>query len=58
VDLIVTSIRVDRHASSIIPVIKAGKDVYVEWPIESNYAKAKELTDLVKLHGVKNVVGL
>jgi predicted dehydrogenase len=30
----------------------------VEWPIESNYAKAKELTDLVKLHGVRNVVGL
>ncbi|KAE9376596.1 NAD(P)-binding protein [Stipitochalara longipes BDJ] len=58
VDLVVTSIRVDRHAGSLIPAIKAGKDVYVEWPIDSNYTKAKELTDLVKFHGVRNVVGL
>lgn len=30
----------------------------MEWPIESNYSKAKELTNLFKLHGVRNVVGL
>lgn len=58
VDLVVTCIRVDRHAGSLIPAIKAGKDVYVEWPIESNYAKAKELMDMVKLQGVQNVLGL
>ena len=58
VDLVVVSIRVDRHASALIPAIKAGKAVFVEWPIEANYAIAKELTDLVKLHDVRNVVGL
>jgi predicted dehydrogenase len=58
VDLVVLSIRADRHTGSLIPAIKAGRDVYVEWPIESNYAKAKELTDLVKTHNVRNVVGL
>lgn len=58
IDLVVSSIRVDRHAGSLIPSIKAGKDVFVEWPIEANHSTAKELTDLVKIHNVRNVVGL
>ncbi|KAF2500754.1 NAD-P-binding protein [Lophium mytilinum] len=58
IDLVVSSIRVDRHAGSLIPSIKAGKDVYVEWPVEANYSIAKELTGLAKSHNVRNVVGL
>ncbi|KAF2813917.1 NAD-P-binding protein [Mytilinidion resinicola] len=58
IDLVVSSIRVDRHAGSLIPSIKAGKDVYVEWPVEANYSIAKELTDLAKAHNVRNVVGI
>lgn len=54
----VSSIRVDRHAGSLIPSIKAGKSVYVEWPLEANYSLSKELTDLVKSHSVRNAVGL
>ena len=54
----VSSIRVDRHANSVIPAIKAGKDVFVEWPLEANSTKAKELAELVKVHGVRNIVGL
>lgn len=53
-----SSIRVDRHGGSIIPSITAGKDIFVEWPIEANYSIAKELTELVKTHNVRNVVGL
>lgn len=48
----------DKHAAALIPSIKAKKAVYVEWPIEANYSIAKELTDLVKTHKVRNVVGL
>ncbi|RFU30915.1 hypothetical protein B7463_g5430, partial [Scytalidium lignicola] len=58
VELVVCSVRVDRHAGSVIPSIKAGKDVYVEWPLEANYHIAKELTELVKKHNVKSFVGL
>ncbi|KAL9580845.1 MAG: hypothetical protein Q9212_004254, partial [Teloschistes hypoglaucus] len=58
VDLVVSSIRLDRHAGSLIPSIKANKDVFVEWLIEANYEKAKELKDLVRKHKVRNVVGL
>jgi predicted dehydrogenase len=58
VDLVVSSVRVDRHASSLIPSVKAGKAVFVEWPIDANYSIAKELTDLVKSNNVRNVVGI
>ena len=58
VDLVVSCIRVDRHARSIIPAIKAGKDVFVEWPLEANTTRVKELVDLVNSHKVRNVVGL
>lgn len=56
IDLVVSSIRVDKHASSIIPSIKAGKDVFVEWPLEANLMKARELQDLAKTHNVRTVV--
>ncbi|EXJ76859.1 hypothetical protein A1O3_10504 [Capronia epimyces CBS 606.96] len=58
VDLVVCSVRADRHGGALIPSIKAGKDVYVEWPMEANHAKSRELTDLVRARGVRNVVGI
>lgn len=58
VDLVVSSIRVDKHAASVIPSIQAGKAVFVEWPLEANVEKVQELADLVKKHKVKNMVGL
>ena len=60
VDLVVSCIRVDRHAGSLLPSIRAGKDVFTEWPMEADLAKAKALADAAKQqHGkVKHVVGL
>ena len=58
IDLIVTSIRVDKHGSAAIPAIKAGKDIYVEWPLEANLTKARELFELAKTHKVRSVVGM
>lgn len=37
--------------------MEAGKDVFVEWPLESNFAKAKKLADFAKAHNVKTVTG-
>lgn len=51
--------RVDRHLKTISPALKAGKDVYVEWPLGKSLAEAKELLRLKNEGGVKNaVVGL
>jgi predicted dehydrogenase len=59
IDLVVCSVRVDRHFSTISPSLKAGKDVYVEWPLGKSLAEAKELLRLKNEGKVKKaVVGL
>ena len=59
VDLVVCSVRVDRHLATLSPSLKAGKDVYVEWPLGKNLAEAEELLRLKNEGGVGlAVVGL
>ena len=59
IDLVVCSVRVDRHLPTIGPSLKAGKDVYVEWPLGKSAKEAKELLRLKEEGGVKQaVVGL
>ncbi|TVY80456.1 Galactose/lactose metabolism regulatory protein GAL80 [Lachnellula suecica] len=56
VDLVVCSVRVDRHLPTISPSLRAGKDVLVEWPLGKNLAEAEELLALKNVGGVKNAV--
>ncbi|CAN9083071.1 unnamed protein product [Alternaria alternata] len=58
VDLVVCSVRVDRHHQLMMPVIKAGKDVYVEWPLASNLTQATEMYTAAQKSGSKTIVGL
>jgi predicted dehydrogenase len=60
IDLVVSCIRVDRHAKSLLLSIKAGKDVFTEWPMEANLAKAKTLADAVKERqgDARHIVGM
>ena len=58
VDLVVCSVRVDRHLSTTRPSIEAGKDVFVEWPLASNVDDAKTLADLARQKNVRCMVGL
>jgi predicted dehydrogenase len=53
VDLVVCTVRVDRHYKTIIPAIKAGKNVVVEWPLGKNLQEAEELLKLSKEYNVK-----
>lgn len=58
-ELVVCSVRVDHHHATIAPSLKAGKDVYVEWPLGRSLADAEALLALKKSFGVKNaIVGL
>ncbi len=58
-DLVVCSVRVDRHVEMSTPSIRAGKDIYVEWPLGKNVAEATELWKLTQEHNTKlAVVGL
>ncbi|KGO43423.1 Oxidoreductase, N-terminal [Penicillium expansum] len=58
VDLAVISVNVASHYKLVKPCILAGKDIFVEWPLAANTQQAKELTELAKVHQVKNIVGL
>ncbi|KAJ7739569.1 hypothetical protein B0H16DRAFT_1324855 [Mycena metata] len=58
VDLVVCNTRVDNHFATIEPSLRAGKDVFCEWPLAENAGRAKQLVELAKEHGVKTVIGL
>ncbi|KAI9727169.1 MAG: transcription regulator gal80 [Chrysothrix sp. TS-e1954] len=58
VDLIVCSVRVDRHYDAIKPAIEAGKQCFVEWPLGANLKQAEELNGLAHAKGIKTMVGL
>ncbi|KAF2804357.1 NAD-P-binding protein [Mytilinidion resinicola] len=58
VDLVVCSVRVDRHYDAIKPALEAGKDVYCEWPLGKNLEEGLELAALAKKKAVRTMVGL
>ncbi|KAI9834416.1 MAG: hypothetical protein M1819_003027 [Sarea resinae] len=58
VDLVVCSVRVDKHYDTIKPSVLAGKDCFVEWPLGKNLEQAEELTALANKKGIKTVIGL
>jgi len=58
VDLYVVSTRADTHYEVAMPALKAGRNVYVEWPLAANTAEAKEMAALAKQKNVKTIIGL
>lgn len=58
IDLVVCSTRVDTHYETTAPSIRAGKDVFVEWPLAENLQRASELAEMAKHNGVKTMIGL
>jgi len=59
VDLVVCSVRVDRHYPTLVPSLKAGKNIFVEWPLGKNLKEAEAMLKLSREHKVKHTaVGL
>lgn len=58
VQLVVVCTRVDNHAPAVLPAIRAGKDVLVEWPLADTLENARELARFAREAGVRAVVGL
>ncbi|KAI0891243.1 NAD(P)-binding protein [Annulohypoxylon nitens] len=56
VDLVVCCTRVDTHDSSTGPSVRAGKAVFIEWPLVENYEKAVALTGKGRLDNT--IIGL
>ncbi|KAF5123948.1 Galactose/lactose metabolism regulatory protein GAL80 [Metarhizium anisopliae] len=58
VDLVICSTRVDRHYETVLPSVRAGKDVYVECPVAATDADIRNLTDEARRSGSTTLVGL
>lgn len=58
VDLVVCSVRVDKHYDICKAAIEAGKDCLTEWPLGKGVDEAKQLYRLAQERGVRTVIGL
>jgi predicted dehydrogenase len=58
IDFVICNTRVDKHFQTILPSIKKGKDVFVEWPIASNLEDIKTLVEETRKSGSRVAVGL
>ena len=58
IDLVVCCTRVDVHHSTILPSVKAGKTVYVEWPLAQNVKHVAELVREAKKSGSRTIMGM
>ena len=46
------------HKTLALPSLRAGKDMFVEWPLGNGLAEAKEMAALAKEKGIRTMVGL
>ena len=58
IDLVVCSVRVDKHFLTVKPSIMADKAVFVEWPLDRSLSLKKCFLSLSQKHGGKTIVGL
>lgn len=58
IDLVICNTRVDKHYETILPSVKAGKDVFLEWPIAANLGQIRELVQVAEKSGSRVAIGL
>lgn len=58
VQLVVVCTRADVHHATAMPSVRAGKDVFVEWPLAQNASRAAELAEEARKAGGRTVVGM
>lgn len=57
VDLVVVSNPAPAHREVLLPSLRAGKDVFVDWPIDVTYEGASEMAEIAREKRLKTVVG-
>lgn len=58
VDLVVIGVKLPLHYELALPALKAGKDIFMEWPLATNMNQVKELQAAAKRGGGRTIVGL
>ncbi|KAJ4360906.1 uncharacterized protein N0V89_001475 [Didymosphaeria variabile] len=58
IDLVICNTRVDKHLETILPSVKKGKDIFVEWPVAANLKDVETLVEEARKSGSRIAVGL
>lgn len=58
IDLVSVVVKVPSHREVVIAALKAGKNVYCEWPLGANLGEAEEMAGLAARQGVRAMIGL
>ena len=58
VDLVVASVRVDKHAEVLLPALRRSKDVFCEWPMDRDADVARAMLEAARQGGGKAFMGL
>ena len=58
VDLVICSVRVDKHYDICRAAIQAGKDCWSEWPLGKDLSQAREMQALAIERGICTVIAL
>ena len=58
IDLMICSIRVDRHYETIVSSLRARNYFFCKWPSGKDLAEAQEMEEIAKSKGVRTMVGL
>lgn len=58
IDLVICNTRVDKHFETILPSVRRGKDVFVEWPVAGNVQDIETLIEEAGRSGSRVAVGL
>ena len=56
-DLIVVAVNAPQHKAAVMPIIEAGKDIFIEWPVGRNLQETEEIAEAAKKKGIKSFVG-
>ncbi|KAK7032605.1 transcription regulator gal80 [Paramarasmius palmivorus] len=57
VDMVAVSVRTPAHVDAALPVLRAKKSLFVEWPAGMHLAGTNELAETAKKNGVRTLVG-
>jgi predicted dehydrogenase len=58
IDLVTVTVRVPYHHEIVMAALKAGKNVFCEWPLGANVSQAEDMTNLAHEKSLFNMVGL
>ncbi|CEJ62740.1 hypothetical protein PMG11_11231 [Penicillium brasilianum] len=58
VDLVVVGVKLPLHFELALPLLEAGKDVFVEWPLATTMNQVAELQAAARRGGGRTIVGL